>query len=91
MLIPKARKAVAAGALALWALMAQDTGVKAQAASEPPPAVGGPEARSHSGASPAPLDRGQHPPTEAPEPEFEAAPGPPAACPDRGRKIELIV
>ena len=91
MLIPMARKAVAAGALALWALMAQDTGVKAQAASEPPPAVGAPEARSRSGASPAPLDQGQQTPTEAPEPEFEAAPGPPAVCPDRGRKIELIV
>ena len=91
MLIPIARKAVATGALACWALMAQDTGVKAQAASEPPPAVGAPETRGHSGASPAPLDRGQHPPAETQEPEFEAAPGPPAACPDRGRKIELIV
>lgn len=90
--IPTIRTMAVAGAVTLWALAASAPGLVAQGAAERAPAAGVPEGRGRSGGAPAPLDEGQQAPTQAPaEPELEAAPGPPAACPDRGTKLELIV
>jgi len=82
----------AVGALALWTLAASGAPIAAHDKSESSPAAGASEARGGSDATPAPLQEGQQAPTEAPgPPELDAAPAPPGACPDRGRKLELIV
>lgn len=88
-------RTAAAVALTLWALAvsatwseAQDRPERGRGGSD----AGSAEARGRTNAAPATPAERQTAPAEAPaQPEAYEGQNPPAACPDRGRKLELIV
>jgi hypothetical protein len=79
---------LAAGILALFGLAA----IEAQGTGERGPEAGAPNLQGRSEAVPPPQQRpdGQGTDAEAPSANDEA-PSPHQGCPDRGRKLELIV